>query len=117
MSRVRSADRAVKVLTPPFFGPPRGIVIGRGDRPDALNAAFLNAVSANALEYDDTHAYDGSRPGDPLHPVAVTAPSSRPRNQLRPAVNLDTKRPKISRSLRRIYPDRIFIAGEMGSAS
>ena len=50
---------AVKVLTP-FFGPPQGIVIGRGDRPDALNAAFLNAVSANALEYltPETEAID-----------------------------------------------------------
>jgi 2-methylcitrate dehydratase PrpD len=41
---------AIKVLTP-FFGPPQGIVIGRGDRPDTLNAAFLNTVSANVLEY------------------------------------------------------------------
>ena len=47
-------DIAVKVLAP-FFGPPQAIVIGRGERPDALNAAFLNAVSANVLEYDDTH--------------------------------------------------------------
>jgi 2-methylcitrate dehydratase PrpD len=58
---------AVKVLTP-FFGPPQGIVIGRGDRPDALNAAFLNAVSANVLEYDDTHL------GTVMHPAAPVAP-------------------------------------------
>jgi len=37
------------VLTP-FFGPPQGIVNRRAERPDALNAAFLNAVSANVLE-------------------------------------------------------------------
>jgi 2-methylcitrate dehydratase PrpD len=58
---------AVKVLMP-FFGPPQAIVIGRGDRPDALNAAFLNAVSANVLEYDDTHL------GTVMHPTAVVAP-------------------------------------------
>ena len=58
---------AVKVLTP-FFGPPQGIVIGRGERPDALNAAFLNAVSANVLEYDDTHL------GTVMHPAAAVAP-------------------------------------------
>ena len=58
---------AVKVLTP-FFGPPQGIVIGRGDRPDALNAAFLNAVSANVLEYDDTHL------GTVMHPAAPVSP-------------------------------------------
>jgi 2-methylcitrate dehydratase PrpD len=58
---------AVKVLTP-FFGPRQGIVIGRNDRPDALNAAFLNAVSANVLEYDDTHL------GTVMHPAAPVAP-------------------------------------------
>ena len=58
---------AVKVLTP-FFGPPQGIVIGRGERPDALNAAFLNAVSANVLEYDDTHL------ATVMHPAAPVAP-------------------------------------------
>ena len=58
---------AVKALAP-FFGPPQGIVIGRGDRPDALSAAFLNAVSANVLEYDDTHL------GTVMHPAAPIAP-------------------------------------------
>jgi 2-methylcitrate dehydratase PrpD len=43
-------------------------VIGRGDRPDALNASFLNAVSANVLEYDDTHL------GTVMHPAAPVAP-------------------------------------------
>src|SRR5215469_6747320 len=61
---------AVKVLTP-FFGPPQGIVIGRGDRPDALSAAFLNAISANVLEYDDTHL------GTVMHPAAPIAPGLR----------------------------------------
>ncbi len=60
-------DIAVKVLTP-FFGPSQGIVIGRRERPDALNAAFLNAVSANVLEYDDTHL------GTVMHPAAPVAP-------------------------------------------
>ena len=58
---------AIKVLTP-FFGPPQGIVIGRSERPDALNAAFLNAVSANVLEYDDTHL------ATVMHPAAPVAP-------------------------------------------
>src|SRR5215469_9020258 len=53
-TRDAAMDIAVKVLTP-FFGPPQAIVIGRGERPDALNAAFLNSVSANVLEYDDTY--------------------------------------------------------------
>ena len=60
-------DIAVKVLTP-FFGQPQATVIGRGERPDALNAAFLNAVSANVLEYDDTHL------ATVMHPAAPVAP-------------------------------------------
>jgi 2-methylcitrate dehydratase PrpD len=56
---------AVKVLAP-FFGPPQGIVIGRAERPDALNAAFLNAVSANVLEYDDTHLATVMHPAAPV---------------------------------------------------
>jgi hypothetical protein len=63
----KAMDIAVKVLTP-FFGPSQGIVIGRRDRPDALNAAFLNAVSANVLEYDDTHL------GTVMHLAAPVAP-------------------------------------------
>jgi 2-methylcitrate dehydratase PrpD len=68
---------AIEVLTP-YFGPPQGIVIGRGDRPDALNAAFLNAVSANVLEYDDTHL------GTVMHPAAPVAPGPFALAELRP---------------------------------
>ena len=68
---------AVKVLAP-FFGPPQGIVIGRGERPDALNAAFLNAVSANVLEYDDTHL------ATVMHPAAPVAPGLFALAELRP---------------------------------
>jgi MmgE/PrpD N-terminal domain len=44
-ARDEAMDIAVKVLAP-FFRAPQAIVIGRGERPDALNAAFLNAISA-----------------------------------------------------------------------
>ena len=52
----------------PYFGLSQASVIGRNERPDALNAAFLNAVSANVLEYDDTHL------ATVIHPVAPVAP-------------------------------------------
>jgi 2-methylcitrate dehydratase PrpD len=68
---------AVKALTP-FFGPPQGIVIGRGERPDALNAAFLNAVSADAREFDDTHL------ATVMHPAAPVAPGLFALAELRP---------------------------------
>jgi 2-methylcitrate dehydratase PrpD len=76
-ARDEAMDIAVKVLAP-FFGPRQAIVIGRGERPDALNAAFLNAVSANVLEYDDTHL------GTVMHPGAPVAPGLFALAELRP---------------------------------
>src|SRR4029077_3174800 len=65
--RDEAARLAARVLAP-FFGPAQASVIGRSERPDALNAAFLNAVSANVLEYDDTHL------ATVIHPAAPVAP-------------------------------------------
>jgi 2-methylcitrate dehydratase PrpD len=58
---------AIGVLSP-CFGVPQAGVIGRGERCDVLNAAFLNAASANVLEYDDTHL------PTVMHPAAPVAP-------------------------------------------
>src|SRR5207249_2072667 len=62
-------ELAVRALGP-FFGPPQATVIGRRERPDALSAAFLNAVSANVLEFDDTHLRTV------IHPAAPVVPAS-----------------------------------------
>jgi 2-methylcitrate dehydratase PrpD len=56
---------AIRVLRPAFGAPAAGI-IGRGERCDALNAAFLNAASANVLEYDDTHLPTVAHPAAPV---------------------------------------------------
>jgi 2-methylcitrate dehydratase PrpD len=58
---------AVRVLAP-MFGPAEAGIIGRSERCDMLNAAFLNAASANVLEYDDTHL------PTVMHPAAPVAP-------------------------------------------
>jgi 2-methylcitrate dehydratase PrpD len=58
---------AIRVLSP-SFGPPQAGIIGRTERCDLLNAAFLNAASANVLEYDDTHL------PTVMHPAAPVAP-------------------------------------------
>jgi len=65
--RDEAVGLAAKVLTP-YFGPAQASVIGRRERPDVLNAAFLNAISANVLEYDDTHL------PTVIHPAAPVAP-------------------------------------------
>jgi 2-methylcitrate dehydratase PrpD len=43
-------------------------VIGRSERIDALNAAFLNAASANVLDFCDTHVPTVIHPTAPLAP-------------------------------------------------
>jgi 2-methylcitrate dehydratase PrpD len=58
---------AIGVLTPSFGEPVAGL-IGRTERCDVLNAALLNAASANVLEYDDTHL------PTVMHPAAPVAP-------------------------------------------
>jgi 2-methylcitrate dehydratase PrpD len=50
------------------FGPPHATVIGRSERTDALTATFLNSVSANVLDFDDTHLRTV------IHPTAPVAP-------------------------------------------
>ena len=51
----------------PFSGAATSTVIGHSERMDAMCAAFLNAVSANLLDFDDTH------PGTIIHPAAPVA--------------------------------------------
>ncbi|HEX2827979.1 MAG TPA: MmgE/PrpD family protein [Burkholderiales bacterium] len=50
-----------------FAGAATSTVIGRGERLDALSAAFVNAASANVFDFDDTHLYTV------LHPTAPVA--------------------------------------------
>jgi 2-methylcitrate dehydratase PrpD len=61
---VEAAARALR----PFAGAPQATVIGRAERLDVLSAAFLNAISANLLDYDDTHL------STVIHPTAPVAP-------------------------------------------
>jgi len=58
-------------------------VIGRGERPDALNATCRNAVSANVLEYDHTHL------GTVMHPAAPVASGLFALAELRPVSGRD----------------------------
>ena len=44
-------------------------MIGRSEKADALSAAFLNAVSANVLEFDDTHLQTVIHPAAPVVPA------------------------------------------------
>lgn len=57
---------AMRTLSP-FSGAATATVIGHSEPMDALCASFLNAVSANLLDFDDTH------PETIIHPAAPVA--------------------------------------------
>ena len=52
-----------------FSGSPQLTVIGRPERLDAMGAAFVNALAANLIDYDDTHL------NTVIHPTAPVAPA------------------------------------------
>ena len=60
--------RALGVLDT-FSGPREATVIGRSERLDVLSAAYINAVSSNLLDFDDTHLRTV------IHPTAPVAPA------------------------------------------
>src|SRR6187401_2607292 len=68
---------AMQVLAP-TFGPGQASLIGRAERPDVLNAAFLNAAAANVLEYDDTHLPTVMHPAAPAAPGVLALAEQRP---------------------------------------
>jgi 2-methylcitrate dehydratase PrpD len=61
----------------PTSGAPRATIIGRRQRIDALNAAFLNAASANFLDFDDTHLATIIHPGAPVAAAALALAEER----------------------------------------
>jgi len=58
-------------------GPPQAGIIGQRERFDILNAAFVNAISGNLLDFDDTHLATVIHPTAPVAPVALALAESR----------------------------------------
>jgi 2-methylcitrate dehydratase PrpD len=50
----------------PFSGAATSGIIGRPERLDAMGAAFVNAISANLLDFDDTHLDTIIHPAAPV---------------------------------------------------
>src|SRR5262245_35753871 len=53
-SHHQTVDIAVSALAP-FSGPAQASLLGRRERFDIMNAAFINGVSSHIFDYDDTH--------------------------------------------------------------
>jgi 2-methylcitrate dehydratase PrpD len=69
-------EMALRVLTP-LSGPEQVTVLGRPERLDPLGAAFVNAVGANLLDYDDTHLRTVIHPTAPVAPAALALAEQR----------------------------------------
>jgi len=52
-------------------GKPRATVLGQHDRLGVMEAAFVNAIASNLLDYDDTHLNTVIHPSAPVAPVAL----------------------------------------------
>ena len=64
-SHHETVDIAVSALAP-FSGPPQANLLGRRERFDVMNAAFLNGVSSHIFDYDDTHLKTIIHPAGPV---------------------------------------------------
>jgi 2-methylcitrate dehydratase PrpD len=67
---------AVRVLAR-LSGPPQATLIGRVERFDILNAAFVNAIAGNLLDFDDTHLATVIHPTAPVAPAVLALAESR----------------------------------------
>ena len=64
-SRHQTIDVAIAALAP-FSGPPQAAILGRSERFDIMNAAFVNGVSSHIFDYDDTHLKTIIHPAGPV---------------------------------------------------
>jgi 2-methylcitrate dehydratase PrpD len=64
-SRHPTVDIAVAALTP-FSGPAQASLLGRHERFDIMNAAFINGVSSHIFDFDDTHLKTIIHPAGPV---------------------------------------------------
>ena len=64
-SRHETVEIAVSALSP-FSGPPQASLLGRHERFDIMNAAFINGVSSHIFDFDDTHLKTIIHPAGPV---------------------------------------------------
>jgi 2-methylcitrate dehydratase PrpD len=76
-SHHETVERAVAALKP-FSGPAQAALLGRRERFDIMNAAFVNGVSSHIFDYDDTHLKTIIHPGGPVASAIVALSEYRP---------------------------------------
>lgn len=72
-----SVDIALRALGP-FMGAGQASVLGRAEKVDALNAAFLNGISSHVFDFDDTHLKTIIHPAGPVASAILALSEYRP---------------------------------------
>jgi hypothetical protein len=76
-SRHRTVEIAVAALSP-FSGPTQAALLGRRERFDILNAAFINGVSSHIFDFDDTHLKTIIHPAGPVASAILALSEMQP---------------------------------------
>ncbi|MBR0693051.1 MmgE/PrpD family protein [Bradyrhizobium lablabi] len=76
-SRHQTVDIAVSALAP-FSGPAQASLLGRRERFDIMNAAFINGVSSHIFDYDDTHLKTVIHPAGPVASAILALAEMQP---------------------------------------
>jgi 2-methylcitrate dehydratase PrpD len=76
-SRHQTVEIAVAALTP-FSGPPQASLLGRRERFDIMNAAFINGVSSHIFDFDDTHLKTIIHPAGPVASAILALSEMQP---------------------------------------
>ena len=72
-----TVDIAASALGP-FSGPAQASLLGRHERFDIMNAAFINGVSSHIFDYDDTHLKTIIHPAGPVASAILAISEMQP---------------------------------------
>ncbi|HWZ49128.1 MAG TPA: MmgE/PrpD family protein [Herbaspirillum sp.] len=76
-SHHETVERAVTALKP-FSAPSQATLLGRKERFDIMNAAFVNGVSSHIFDFDDTHLKTIIHPAGPVISAILALSEYRP---------------------------------------
>jgi 2-methylcitrate dehydratase PrpD len=76
-SRHQTIEIAVAALSP-FSGPAQASLLGRRERFDIMNAAFINGVSSHIFDFDDTHLKTIIHPAGPVASAILALSEMQP---------------------------------------
>jgi 2-methylcitrate dehydratase PrpD len=76
-SRHQTVEIAVAALSP-FSGPAQASLLGRRERFDIMNAAFVNGVSSHIFDFDDTHLKTIIHPAGPVASAILAVSEMQP---------------------------------------